>query len=122
MLHGIRKEDCIAHTISGTLSMEDSQSLLFITNCVLQFHSTSIDFRKHSYETKDNTYWIRLTIGVGHGQNAYCNDTNEKSIKLKSGTFGRPEKRPQDSASPFKKRDSGRKPGQMETLDMGHFF
>ena len=41
ILHGIRKEDCVAHTISGTLYMEDSQSLLFITNCVLQFHSTS---------------------------------------------------------------------------------
>jgi len=41
ILHGIRKVDCVAHTISGVLSMEDSQNLLFITNWVPQFHSTS---------------------------------------------------------------------------------
>jgi len=55
ILNGIRKAGCIAHTVCGTLFVGDSQNLLFIDTCMLQFHNIAniaslIDFHEHSYE------------------------------------------------------------------------
>jgi len=37
MLTGIGKAECNTHTISGTLSVDSSQNMLFITTYMLQF-------------------------------------------------------------------------------------
>jgi hypothetical protein len=39
MLHSIRKADCVARTISGTLSAEGSRTLLFVTTYMQQFYN-----------------------------------------------------------------------------------
>ena len=49
ILNGIRKAECIAHRISGRLSVEESQNLLFITTYVLQFRSTAKFTKTMSY-------------------------------------------------------------------------
>jgi predicted proteasome-type protease len=41
MLNGIRKAGCIAHTVSGTLSVGDPQDLLFIDTDMLQVHNVA---------------------------------------------------------------------------------
>jgi hypothetical protein len=41
MLTGIGKTECNTHTISGTLSVDSSQNMLFITTYMLQFHNTA---------------------------------------------------------------------------------
>jgi len=42
ILNGIRNAGCIAHTIKGTLSLEDLQNLLFYHHLnVLQFHNAA---------------------------------------------------------------------------------
>jgi len=40
-LNSIRKADCTAPTLSGTLSMNNSQNLSFITTYMAQFHNTA---------------------------------------------------------------------------------
>jgi homoserine acetyltransferase len=39
ILTGIRKAYCVAYTNSGTLTVEDSQNLLFITTYMTQSHN-----------------------------------------------------------------------------------
>ena len=58
-----RKADYIAHTISGTLPVDNSQNLLFITAYMLQFHNMAnitkqmpAWFHKHMYKTKNNKW------------------------------------------------------------------
>jgi len=55
ILNCITKAGCITHTISGTLFVGDSQTLLFIDTCMLQFHiianiASLVDSHEHSYE------------------------------------------------------------------------
>lgn len=39
ILNGVTKADCIAHTVSGTLSVEDSQNFCISPLNMLQFHN-----------------------------------------------------------------------------------
>jgi len=43
--NGIRKKGCVPHAISGTLSVEDSQNLLFVSS-IPHFYNIS-DISKH---------------------------------------------------------------------------
>jgi len=58
MLTGTGKAECNTHTISGTLSVDSSQNMLFITTYLLQFHNTANttkqmpDIHLHTYTTK----------------------------------------------------------------------
>lgn len=63
IVNGKRKADYIAHTISGTLPVDNSQNLLFITTYMLKFHNMANitkqmpdRFHKHMYKTKDNKW------------------------------------------------------------------
>ena len=63
IVNGKRKADYIACTISGTLPVDSSQNLLFITTYMLQFHNMANTtkqmpdwFHKHMYKTKDNKW------------------------------------------------------------------
>jgi len=41
MLNSIKKADCIAHTVSDMLSMDNSQNLPLITTYMAQFHNAA---------------------------------------------------------------------------------
>lgn len=61
ILHGIRKADCISHTIVLVLS----QDLLFLAAYMQQFYEFAIPskcliyFHQHTYKTKDDKRWTR---------------------------------------------------------------
>lgn len=61
IVNGKKKADSAAHAICGTLPVDTSQNLLFITTYMLQFHNMANItkqmpdwFHKHMYKTKDN--------------------------------------------------------------------
>jgi hypothetical protein len=91
MLTGIGKAECNTHTISGTLSVDSSQNMLFITTYVLQFHNTA-NTTKQMPDTK-----YSLTYTHTHNKRHYCSYVNEKCTKSKSGALGHPEKISRDT-------------------------
>jgi hypothetical protein len=63
VLNGIRKKVCVPHTISGTLSVEDTQNLLLVSSTFYMFTTFEtfpskclMDFFPHTYKTKGNKH------------------------------------------------------------------
>lgn len=74
---------CIAHTISGTLFVEDQQNLLFITTYTLQFHNTANITNR--MPTSTNTRMKPNT--TKELANHWCK-IRTKSTTSESGAFG----------------------------------
>jgi len=54
---------CIAHTVIDTPLVGESQNLLFIDTCILQFHNIAnianlIDSHEHSHKTVGTKKWL----------------------------------------------------------------
>lgn len=71
VVNGIRKKDCVPHPISGTLSVEDSRNLLFVSSTFYIFTTFRtfpikclMDFCEHTYKTKGNKHWTRWPLVI----------------------------------------------------------